>query len=461
VKRVVLGTVDQALVGACLAALLVGVAHTADVAEFARFSFALLVLTVAVSTCRGLFGLPLALKADQPRAVLDLEARHALSATLALGAALGGPLALAFLLTGADPALVLLSCAAPAALAQDSLRFAAAAMGRTTRACVSDAVWTVVTVVATALAWSGRATSAVAVVAIWLTGCVVALAVLVRGLRVRPVRRSGAWFRGDLEARWRFGLDALVGSVATLVVLAAAGVVVGAAAVAALRGAAVVFGVVMIAVQAIPLVVVPELRRRNLDDTGGLWRYTLRLGIPVSGLSVLLGLVAAALPESAGRLVLGETWSQVRVILPVTGVEYALLVWLNAANGVLRARAQARYLVRTRLVFATSSLVLGVGAGVLFHTALAIAVGLAVAAGLSASWATHLTGRRTAASPREHEAVHPSHHAGREDPVSVADKDVEDRSRPVLEPVLDEAPLELDLRPEERGGTPSVQESLV
>jgi hypothetical protein len=352
--------------------------------DFGVFGLCTLIFTVLIATCRGLFGTPVALLAGQSEA-LSAEGSRALAATAMIGVAIAPPLALVARLGGAGSWILPLAIALPLMLVEDLGRFYVTAQERPGLACGADGAWLLASVAALGLSWSGAVEDLWVLLSIWCTGAFAACLVLLVAGDLRPhLRDVPGWWRARRGWRVSLGLESLIGTSTTATVQYVAALMVGVTASAALRGAGSLFGPVSIFLQSIPLAVVPEVRLRGLTASRELWLFMSRLARPVSAFAVLVGVAALAVPHQAGELVLGDTWKVTRPLLPATGVEFALVAWLNAANGALRAQARADQLVHNRILFATASLVLGCGSAIAFRSALAVAIGLAVAAGVAA-----------------------------------------------------------------------------
>jgi hypothetical protein len=382
-RRLGWGFVDQVLSSATTACWMFGTAHAATVHEFGVFALCTLVFTVLIATCRGLFGTPVALLAGH--ADLAEEGSRAAAATVATGVAIAPPLALLALAGGAGTWIFPLAVALPLVLVEDVSRFVATAQERPGVACLADALWLAAAATGLGLSWTGTVDNLLLLLSLWCSGALVACLVILGACGLRPRFKGGLrWWRTKRAWRIALGLESLIGTSTTAVVQYVAALLVGVSASAALRGAGSLFGPVSIFLQSIPLAVVPEMRLRGLSAGRDLWLFMSRLARPVSACAVLLGVIGLLVPHQVGELVLGDSWRVTRPLLPATGVEFALVAWLNAANGALRAQARADQLVRNRILFAGASLVLGCGAAIAFRSALAVAIALAVAAGIAA-----------------------------------------------------------------------------
>jgi len=197
---------------------------------------------------------------------------------------------------------------------------------------------------------------------------------------------------GDSKAdRLRFGGEALMGAGASFIVLLAAAALVSSAAVAALRGAGTVMGPLSLTMTAVTLAVVPELRRTGPSVSAvRAWRHLRKVAIALSALAVIAGVVAWLLPAAWGARLLGDTWSVVREIIPLTAVEYVALAWLAASAAGLRAQGRSGSLLRLRAVFTALTLGLACSGALLAGSVWGMSLGLAIAAIVGAILGRHV-----------------------------------------------------------------------
>lgn len=380
-RRLSLGLLDQVLSSVSSVLVVFAVAGVAPVRQFGHVALCLLVLNALTAVMRGLVGVHVTLRAGDAAAVRR-EARHGLVAAALVGLLAGaGFLAAAVLVPALAPVTLPLALAAPVVLTQDVGRFAATALGRPLVACLSDGAWTAVALSVLLASWAGAGLGVPAILLLWTAGAalggVLALAVL--GLRPGMTGLAG-WWGEQRRSRLALGLDALLSAVDTIVVLGVAGRFIGATAIAALQGAASAFGPVALVLRSLPLAVLPEVRRRGLDRPDLVWPFLARLALPLSACSVLAGLASLVVPAGLGHHLLGESWTVIRPVLPLTGLEWALIVWLAAATGSLQALERAGEVLRVRLVFGGLALVLGCAAAIVVRTPAAVAAALCLAA---------------------------------------------------------------------------------
>ncbi len=382
-RRVGWGFVDQALSSASNVLLVFTVAGVSSIHEFGVFSLAMAVLLTVLSTCRGMLGTPVALLAGR-EPELRAESGHSLVAGILSGLVASVLMVGVILATGSAAVGIPLAVACPVVLAQDCTRFIAVAQGAPWLAALSDGWWTVAALGLFGLAQAGVVTSPGPIIWLWTLSALIGF--VIGAVTTRTVPTVGGlrrWWRTDLHARLGYGGEALIGATSGLVVLAAAAGFIGTAASAALRGAASTLGPIAVVFRSIPIAVVPDVRLRGLETSEEIWRYMRRIAIPLSAFSLLIGAVSLVVPDALGRIMLGDSWTVIQPLLPVTATEFAFLGWLNCLNGGMRAQGRSGELLKVRLVFAGASLVLGCGAAVVFGTAMGVALSLVGAAAVA------------------------------------------------------------------------------
>jgi hypothetical protein len=381
VRRLSLGLVDQVLSSVSNVLVVFAVAGVSTVAQFGTFAIAFLCMNASVAVTRGLICNHVALSAGDHHAVMR-EGGHALSGALCAGvvaALLFGIVGLVW--PGLANVVFPLAVAAPIVLAQDVTRFVAMADARPVVACISDGLWAAVSFVVIGAVWAGPGLDAPGVLVLWGAGAALSLAFAVQGLGLR-LRCSGlvAWFGDRLRHRLSLAADSLLSVVSTLIVLGAAGHFIGVAAVAALQGAASAFGPVALTLRSIPIAVVPEIRRRGLKKPRTVWPFMSKIAWPLSALSVALGVGSLLVPTRIGEFILGESWNVVAPILPLTGMEWAMIVWMGAATGALQSLDRPSEVLKIRLLFLSLAVVLGTTSALISGRAAGVATALCVAA---------------------------------------------------------------------------------
>jgi len=372
---------DQVVSSASNVLILMAIARLTSPSDFGVIALELAVVYTALAITRQALGTPMMLTSADGAAGVEFAAERSLSVSLIFGAVLSsGILACGYIWARPDLAAPI-ALAAPFVLSQDLYRFAAMCLHRPGFALLWDAVWAVISFAILAGTWRGAewltGVSAVYIWSLCALACSVGLGAMMR-LRPRVVGLL-AWWRHNLHHRVRFGSEAAIGSLTVLAVSGIATLLIGSVATGALRGAGVVVGPLNILMSAIPLIILPGAVRSS-HTLSGMWRRLWLFAALLSLLAIAVALTGYLLPAAIGHLFLGETWDNVRPLLPFTGLEYLALAWLSCNKTALQAMEMSRELLRLRVMFAAASVVLSAGAALLFGTARSMSAGLAVSA---------------------------------------------------------------------------------
>lgn len=372
-RRVFLGTLDQALSSASNVLFVLSLARILPAPDFGVYALVYTGLAATLAVFRGIIGTPLTLKAGNSNDVLS-EATRALAATLLCSI----PLSLFMIaLSVAWDIHVhpLIFTAIPVLLVQDLARLAALAIGRVETAVLGDGLWFTASLSLMAATWVGWNFSAGTACGVWVaSGSLSALLLLIR-LNIFPEFRDMRRVLGkDAGDRFRFGAEGSVSALGSLAVTAAVTALISPLASAALRGAGTIVGPINVLLSALQVAVVPELRRRNTLT----YLKASRITGPVVGMTAMLALSVVAIglwaPSNLGELFLGESWVVVAPILTIVGIEYLGQAALANATCILRARGLSRSLLTARLVLTFGQVCAGVSAALAFGTATAVAL---------------------------------------------------------------------------------------
>lgn len=406
--RLGLGLIDQILSSASNVLIVFAIARVSSVADFGALSLALAALTTVMATSRGLLGTPITLlSADSDR--LRNEAGYALGLAAWGGLAAGSVIAIITALTDAPSGTYFIALAAPFMLMQDVGRFFCISAGLAWGAVLSDGFWALGSAALLLITWLVPNSMHVSVLlGLWVCLCMMALFAILCSVRLAP-RFGGVivWSRTALHDRLRFGASAVIGAVSSFLVLGIATVIIGVSASAALRGAGSVLGPLNIVMSAIFLVVVPELRRRGHPSAAATWRPLRKLAFPMSASAVAFGISALLIPRGWGELILGDSWTVVQPLLPITATEYAALAWLSAAIGGIMAQGRSADLLKLRLVFAGGSVALGSIAAMATGSARVVAGALAFTAVVAAVYARMILLKDPQTARSSEVVVHP------------------------------------------------------
>ena len=333
------GLVDQGVSSATNLLAVLAVAASLNAAGFGVFSVVYGGLTLALGLGRSYLGMPIALEnpqGEQRRRAYDGGFTLILVAALPLAAVLsllGWAVA-----AGHDLAWIglFVAAATPLVVAQDLGRFEAVAQGRPWLALASDAVW----LIGAAALWAFRdALSTSGVLWIWLLTIAVAAVLVTVPLRPRwDGSRALLLLKPGRGARESASIAVLLSAGGSMIVglIVAAGF--GPAGAGALRGAGTLMGVVNTLIAFLDFGVLIRLAKRPRSDDGR------ALGLMLLAYLVVLGVWTAVLlllPTSWGELILGDTWTGTRAILPITAVEYVALISIAVLGIYCKLRDRA------------------------------------------------------------------------------------------------------------------------
>ncbi|MDD9379009.1 hypothetical protein M8Z33_20560 [Streptomyces sp. ZAF1911] len=322
----VASVLDQAASSATNILVLVLAARLSSAAGFADFTMVYVTFTVLLGLNMAYVGQTLVLEKDDPgTGRLAAACRSGLAFTGAASAAAGAVLALlGLLLPGASGwAFLALGLVLPLVLLQDGLRYCFSALRAPQRALAADALRLACVVPALLLQPEGA--SAGRLVLVWGVSALPALALglwllrpSVRGAAtdLRPYLR-----RGHLGQR--FVVEFAVGNGSSQLAVLGLGVFATPLAVGALRGATTLFGPLNVLFNSANSFGPPVVGRAS--GKRGVVRLTALMGGALAVTGATWGAVLYALPERAGRQLLGDTWQAAAALLPATGAQYAVM----------------------------------------------------------------------------------------------------------------------------------------
>ena len=373
---------DQALSSLTNAALSILIARSVDANAFGAFAVCFTIYSLALGCARSLVFEPLAVRfSDAPEAEFRAAKKSALAAATLFGIGVG--LVLLALAPVQSPELrdpmIALALTLPGLMLQDALRLAFIAEGRPQAATVNDLVWGVLQLGAAAALLLTDIPSATLFVATWGAAAGVAAADgLVRD-RTRPAFRTAfRWLRAHFDLSRFFVGEYLAIMGAFQVAILLVGVIGGVDDVGALRAAQVLLGPLNILMFAIVSFSIPELVRRKSEPPRRLVLYALGLsGFHFLG-TLIWSALLLALPDSAGRQLLGDAWEGGREVLPAMAVTMAAVGAAIGAACMLRALGAVRETFRQSMLLAPLLLVFGL-VGVWQGGAKGAAIGFAIA----------------------------------------------------------------------------------
>jgi hypothetical protein len=391
-RRGLAGALDQVFSSLSNGLILYAIAVVSTAQYFGRISLLLTLLAAAVGCMRGALGTPLLLKASHGSDEVRREGSYAVTAALLISPLLAGAM---WLLEGREigTPTILVAIATPLVMVQDVLRYIVISEGRPHVAAIWDGVWFVGSLGLLVSTWFGAQFVDVNVlIAGWSVLAAAALIGLAINLRlVVPFRGFFSWLRTDWKHRLRYGIDAGLEQSGVFVALALVALFISPVATAALRGATALLAPLAILTSALPLIVIPESKRRSATPQQ-VWRGLTKITALASAATVIGGVVLFLLPNNIGQLLLGNTFGLTQNIILITTVEYAIGLWCIAVTVYLKTFNRSAELLTVKICYASSGIGLITAGALLFKSATGAAVGLAIASTLittvSLAWFT-------------------------------------------------------------------------
>jgi len=388
------GAVDQVFSSLSNGLILFAIAVVSTPEDFGVLSLLLMLLTAAVGCMRGALGTPLLLNAARGTEQIRREGSYAVTAALAVSPILVG--AMWLLLEGRElgnPSIVIVAIATPVVMVQDVLRYVVISEGRPHIAAIWDGFWFLGSVALLVSTWGGvRFVDVDVLIAGWSVLASVALLGLAVDLHLLPrFRGFFRWLAAGWQHRLRYGADAGLEQGGLFLALALVTGLVGAVATAALRGAMALLAPVGIVTTALPLVVIPESARRSATRKQ-VWRGLTKITVIASVITLMAGLAFYLLPESIGKLLLGDTFPLTQQIILIVTLQYVIGLWGASQRVHLATFNRSAAMLTLKVTYVILGVGFFVGGGVLFNSATGAAVGIAIAATLtttvSLAWLT-------------------------------------------------------------------------
>jgi hypothetical protein len=375
------GLADQGLSSVTTLALNVSVARAVAPSEFGVFALGMAAYWMILTVARSVTSQPLVTRYSAAGDARWREAEAAaLGGVVVVGLICAFALGLAGIFVAGTLGGVLLTIAIclPALLLRDAYRFAFFAKRRGRSAFVNQLLWSVLLLSGLAAATRFAAPTLITALLIWgVSGAVATAAAILQARLVPRPMRAWEWWRGERDIAVPYAGEAFVTTGAGQIYLYGVAAIAGISAVAALRGAEVVFGLLQVVLQGAQLSAVPQGIHALKASPNRLRSNVLSLGVMFATVSALWGTVAVLLPDNAGSFLLGSTWPRAHEILVPMTLGYITSSASAAASVGLRALTAASRSLRAS---ATGSVIVLVGAtaGSVFGTSGA-AWGLALA----------------------------------------------------------------------------------
>jgi O-antigen/teichoic acid export membrane protein len=341
-RRAGLVTFDQGISSASNLLMLIWVAHALSAADFGRFS---LVFFVWVFTQNGVVRSLVSSTVMVHPEDADERPRSVLGAAVLLSVAVGalcGVLGGGLWWAGSNigPPLLLVGVLMPLLGVQDVGRFIAIAESKAGRAVVLDSIWLGLMLAAFVAVEVSDGASLMWLVAAWAgTGALSGLWVFVQHGMPRARELSLDWLR----ERWHFSWRSLVASSSSAAVAligsSLMAIVSGPLAVAGVRAALLLERPSTTVQTAVATSAATDIARER-SDNAGLLRHQRRT-MSVSILVALVNLaVLMVIPDSVGKLLLGNVWKIVEPLLLVVGFHVGVLAAQSGVRAALMGRRQ-------------------------------------------------------------------------------------------------------------------------
>lgn len=333
-------TVDQVISGGSNFLVAVLAAHALSVANFGLFGIAFLTFVLAQAVSRALVCEPMLLHPEES----ETRRGDVIGTATVLGGALGVVVAGSGLLARVwqvdlGNALLALAVCMPLLVLQDLGRYLAFARHRPVDALVLDVVWLILLVGTAAVVIASEEPTLVWFLLAWAgSGALAGLLVLWqhRDASIRPHLR---WLRETWTLAWRYLVSNFFNQGSALGASLIVAGLASAAGLGALRGAQLLTRPFMTFYVAATAAGVSELSRVRPGTAtyAGHIRRTTSLTTLVAVVNMVLLLVV---PDSLGRLAIGDTWQAAEHLLLPAGVQIVFIGLLSGARaGLLGLRA--------------------------------------------------------------------------------------------------------------------------
>ena len=345
-RRISVIAIDQMIAGASNLMMSVLAARVLGTVHFAFWTIIFLVYILALGIARALVHDPLLVHTEEA----EKRPGEVIGTSMLLGLGVGVLVAAAGVVarlwqTDLGNSLIVLGVCMPLLMFQDLGRYLGFATKQPGRSVVLDSVWlgvlipTVVvlyladlhTLTWFVLAWAGVG-GATGLLIFWQY----------RGYRVE---RTLAWVRYTWSFSWRYLISYSATQGSSLIGSSAVGAIAGARQLGGLNGTVLLarpFGTIQVgAVTA----TVAEIHRSS-GEPNVARRYSLRISAVTTVVALINGAIMLALPDKAGRQVLGATWDVAKpMLLPTAAQLVALGVITGARAGLLGLRGIRRAVV--------------------------------------------------------------------------------------------------------------------
>jgi O-antigen/teichoic acid export membrane protein len=384
-RRLGVMTVDQVLVGASNVLISFLAAHLLGVAAFGAFGVVFIVYSIVQGISRALATQPMLVHPDE---VIERPAQ-ALGAAVVLTSGLGVVLALAAIPTwmwerDLGACLLVLAAATPLLGLQDAGRFLGFTLQRPERALVLDVVWVGLNAAALALLVVTGRSSLVLFVAAWVGSGAVSGLLVLAWRDTRKIRASLAWTRQTWSLSWRYLVSFMLAQFAVLAAVVLLRELASPVIQAGVMGAMLLLRPFQTFQIAIVTSATTDISR-SLGDPVQIRQKVVRATTITTVIALVNGLVLVLLPDSVGRLVLGDVWQHADPLLLAAGAQIVCLgLWTGIRSGLTGMRAVKltlrleTWFMPFLLVASVIGTLVGGGPGYMWSVVIGYVIGLAV-----------------------------------------------------------------------------------
>lgn len=316
-RAAIFSALDQAVSSATNFGSTIAAAVLLSATSFGQFSIAYIVYVIVVGAFQAYIGQELVLRSGDPKSLREASGvAIRFSLAISVPVAVGVTLLVAIFLPESLVALLPFVLALPFLVGQEIMRFACAVQGRMRVALALDSIWlacAVVLLLTVAFVVPRDSIQAWLIAAAWSLAGVISFAV---GSFILPWTKQSAnahtkyLTRNYIGRRFLVEFLAMRGTSQSLGL--ALGGLSGVASAGAYRGASTLSGPLAVLLGTVASFGAPMLR--DVESSKRTF-WLARLALLLAGLAGGWTLVLALIPESIGRLVLGETWFGARSLL--------------------------------------------------------------------------------------------------------------------------------------------------
>lgn len=354
VRRTGWGLGDQAFSSLTNLALGLMIARSVTAQDFGAFSLAHATYTLCLGFSRAANTEPLIVRFSHSPLPVWRSATASSTSTAILFGVIAGLCCVLFGLatTGSlAEAILALGITLPGLLLQDTFRFAFFARGDGRSAFFNDLAWALIMFPSILLLVDTGHTSVGWLTLGWGASGAAAGLIGILQTKVRPRwSLTRQWLRdqSDLASRYLGEFAAMSG--ARQVSFYSVGAIAGLLAAGAIRGSQMLLGPIQVLQNGLRLVAIPEAVRVAKQPGGRLQSACNVLGLTLSSLAVLWGVLILCIPSRIGQELLGETWRAAHAVaLPMTLVMAGGGITMSRVVG-LRALAAAQRSLGARVL---------------------------------------------------------------------------------------------------------------